>query len=266
MSISCVITNYNGDSRLKTTVNYALKYSDEVIVIDDCSTDNSLKEIRKIKNKRLRIYKNERNSGASYSRNRGYKIARNDRILFLDNDCYLKKKDFEKLLKYKEDIVYPKIIDINGKVYNHYAGQKYIHNSVCFLIIKQLFARAGCFDENIRIYMDDVDFFYRCYKCGLSEKCVLGSVGFHDSKKSTANVSKNFFLNLQNTVYFCIKNRRFFQSDGFPNILTIFANIRRCVINKDRLYGLRLADKRTQALIMGLRSIYNGILLYYKSR
>ena len=62
--------NYNGSKDILETINSILhqSYRDfEVIVNDDCSTDDTVKVIRSIKDKRIKIYQNKINLG--YSKN-----------------------------------------------------------------------------------------------------------------------------------------------------------------------------------------------------
>ena len=57
-----------------------------MIIIDDCSTDNPVKIIKKFKNKKIRFIKNRKNIGAGLSRNIGTKLARGRYITFIDSD------------------------------------------------------------------------------------------------------------------------------------------------------------------------------------
>lgn len=41
----------------------------ELIFVDDCSTDNSLSLVRAFEDERIKIFQNEKNSGAAISRN-----------------------------------------------------------------------------------------------------------------------------------------------------------------------------------------------------
>lgn len=58
----------------------------ELIIVDDCSTDNTDAVVAKFKDKRIRYFKNEKNSGAALSRNRALREARGEWIAFLDSD------------------------------------------------------------------------------------------------------------------------------------------------------------------------------------
>jgi len=262
MKVSCVIPNYNGGDKVVKAAKLALKYSTEVIVIDDCSTDQSILKLNKIKDKKIKILQNKVNRGSSYSRNLGAKKSKEEYILFLDSDCYLDKKNFQKFKKRKGDILYPKIIDSIGKIYNYETNQKYLFNSVCFLMNKRDFDKVGGFDENIPIYMDDVDFFYRCYKMGLKTTYIPKSIGYHDSNKSNDAIAKSFFNNVKNTVYFCLKHRRKFQKDGFPSWFTVFLNIRRSLINRDRFYGEKITNSRFKTFFYGLKEISKGFKMF----
>jgi glycosyltransferase involved in cell wall biosynthesis len=84
--ISCIIPAYNEEPRigniLKVLVNHPL--IDEIIVVDDCSSDNTEKEALKFEG--IKIVKHEKNLGKSRSMLDGCEIAKNDSVMFLDAD------------------------------------------------------------------------------------------------------------------------------------------------------------------------------------
>ena len=63
-------------------------YSDiELILIDDCGMDDSIKIVKeKTNDERIKYYYNDRNCGIAFSRNRGIEIAEGDYIAFMDDD------------------------------------------------------------------------------------------------------------------------------------------------------------------------------------
>lgn len=67
----------------------------ELIIVDDCSTDNTDEVVAKFKDKRIRYFKNEKNSGAALSRNRALREARGEWIAFLDSDDLWSPDKFE---------------------------------------------------------------------------------------------------------------------------------------------------------------------------
>jgi len=66
----------------------------EVVVVDDCSTDNTQDVLRRLPVKgEIRSYRQERNQGPAAARNRGIKESRSEWIAFLDaDDCWLPGK------------------------------------------------------------------------------------------------------------------------------------------------------------------------------
>ncbi len=62
-------------------------YNDwELIIVDDCSDDNTDEVVSSFTDPRIRYYHNERNSGAALTRNRALREARGEWIAFLDSD------------------------------------------------------------------------------------------------------------------------------------------------------------------------------------
>lgn len=102
--ISVIISVYNVEEYLHICINSVLKqtYQDfEIICIDDASTDSSLEilEYFSKKDSRIKILKNDSNSGLGYSRNKGLDVAQGKYICFLDGDDWFSFDAFEILIK-----------------------------------------------------------------------------------------------------------------------------------------------------------------------
>jgi glycosyltransferase involved in cell wall biosynthesis len=85
---SIIIPLYNKEQYVAKTLDsvFAQTYEDfEIIIVDDGSTDNSLQEVDKFNDPRIRIIK-QKNGGVSSARNRGIAEAKYDFIAFLDAD------------------------------------------------------------------------------------------------------------------------------------------------------------------------------------
>lgn len=91
--VSVVLPVYNGSKNgylhrsIKSVLNQS--YPDfELILIDDGSTDNSWEILTDYaqKDKRIRIFRNEKNQGISYTRNKGNDLARGKYIMIMDQD------------------------------------------------------------------------------------------------------------------------------------------------------------------------------------
>lgn len=86
--ISVIIPLYNKEKQIANTLQSVLKqtFQDfEIIVINDGSTDNSVAEVHKVNDSRIRLVHQE-NAGVSAARNRGMQEARFSLIAFLDAD------------------------------------------------------------------------------------------------------------------------------------------------------------------------------------
>lgn len=87
--VSVVIPSYNRETTIKRAVDSVLcqTYSDiEVIVVDDGSTDNTVRIVKKYQDKRVRIICQKERGGANKARNTGIVNARGEYIAFQDSD------------------------------------------------------------------------------------------------------------------------------------------------------------------------------------
>ena len=103
---SVLITNFNKDKFLKKTLNSCKNQSfkdKEVIIFDDCSTDNSLSVIKKFKN--FKLIKNKKKMFKSAPLNQIYaidqlvKVSRGEIIFLLDSDDEYKKSKILNICK-----------------------------------------------------------------------------------------------------------------------------------------------------------------------
>ena len=96
----------------------------ELIIVDDCSTDDTDKIVESIQDQRIRYIKNETNSGAAFSRNRALREAKGRWIAFLDSDDLWKTEKLEKQIRFMEENRYAfsytnyEEIDADGKKKN----------------------------------------------------------------------------------------------------------------------------------------------------
>lgn len=91
MKISVVIPAYNREKTIRNTLESVLSQTSlplEIIVIDDCSVDNTVKIVKSMKKKSslIRLICLKKNKGAQAARNVGIKVAKGEWIAFLDSD------------------------------------------------------------------------------------------------------------------------------------------------------------------------------------
>ncbi len=104
-SVSIVIPNYNGRKLLEEYLPYTLQAIinaatvHEIIIVDDCSKDESVDFIREVY-PQVNLIVNAENKGFSYSCNRGIEAAQHELILLLNSDVKLTPDYFEHQWKY----------------------------------------------------------------------------------------------------------------------------------------------------------------------
>ena len=100
--ISVIIPVYNTEPYLHTCLdsicNQTLR-DIEIICINDCSPDKSLKILQEyaLKDNRIKIIDFDENKGAATARNEGIKIAKGEYISFVDSDDYIDTEFLSKL-------------------------------------------------------------------------------------------------------------------------------------------------------------------------
>lgn len=112
--VSVVMPNYNGTRFVAQAIDSALAQTYEnfeIIVVDDCSTDNSPDIIREkcAEDSRLRMIALDKNGGVANARNVGIRAARGEYIALLDNDDLWEADKLERqiaLARRGADIVY----------------------------------------------------------------------------------------------------------------------------------------------------------------
>lgn len=105
--VSIVMPSYNTGKYIKESIESVLAqtYDNwELIIVDDCSTDNSDEIIKLfLYDSRIRYFKNEVNSGAAVSRNKALREAKGKWIAFLDSDDLWHPKKLEKQIAFMEE-------------------------------------------------------------------------------------------------------------------------------------------------------------------
>lgn len=87
--VSIIMPSYNTGRFISETINSVLNqtYTNwELIIVDDCSNDDTDAVVAMYNDERIRYLKNEENSGAAISRNRALREAKGKWIAFLDSD------------------------------------------------------------------------------------------------------------------------------------------------------------------------------------
>jgi len=87
MKISVIIPAYNEEQALKPVVDEYLPYTDEIIIIDDGSTDSTYEIAKTLQNNRVQLFRHEKNRGKVAALRTGVEHATGDIVIFTDADC-----------------------------------------------------------------------------------------------------------------------------------------------------------------------------------
>ena len=96
IKVSVITPVYNDAKYVEQTIRSVLNQTHqniELLIIDDCSSDNTIDLVNSLNDGRIRILNNSHNRGPAFCRNVGIKNATGDYIAFLDgDDIWLKEK------------------------------------------------------------------------------------------------------------------------------------------------------------------------------
>ena len=105
--VSIIMSSYNTAEYIAESIQSVLSqsYIDwELIVVDDCSTDNTDEVVKPyLSDERIIYLKNEMNSGAAVSRNRALREAKGKWIAFLDSDDLWTPDKLSKQINFMEE-------------------------------------------------------------------------------------------------------------------------------------------------------------------
>jgi glycosyltransferase involved in cell wall biosynthesis len=224
IKFSVVIPLFNKEAYVLDTLKSVFNqtYSDyEIIVVDDSSTDNSLKLVEHLNDNRIRIIKHKKNQGLSATRNTGIANARNDHIAFLDaddlwNEDYLVK--ISKLINtnsksyvfgtYYNEIYQKRVVNPVIGISSDYLGKSWIVDDFfivnmreliitqsSLVVHKDIFKQIEVYDENVT-FAEDIDFYIRCFSLFdlvyLYEPCVLIRKNIAESLTGKNTSDKNY--------------------------------------------------------------------------
>ncbi len=209
IDLSIIIISYNCKFFLINCLNSIKKwrsnYKIEIIIIDNNSEDNTIKGIKKLKIKNLKIIENDHNYGFSKAVNKGIKNSLGKRILLLNPDVIIIEDAINKLIRFainkkKIGIFGGKLLEFNGtKVQRSYYNKINFFTSLFeFTNLKKLFPNniyhkrffyIGLNENKIRNVYGVTGGFM------LINKKIFDKIGFFD---------ENFFLYLED-IDFCYR-------------------------------------------------------------
>jgi GT2 family glycosyltransferase len=241
----CII-NYNGTRILRSALTAAVALMDrfaDIIVIDDCSTDDSVAVVQR-EFPAVRVIRQPQNKGPGAARNAGMRASGSDRIIVMDNDVALTGDCVGHLLAALEQnpravIAAPAVIyahqrdtiqydgaechclgvqtllDENRLIASVDAAVRKVGSlvSCCFLIDRSRLESLELFDEDFFIYFEDHDFGVRVRALGADVLSVPQAHCFHGTGTEGLSIrqlgtysSRRVFYLIRNRWLFVLKN------------------------------------------------------------
>jgi GT2 family glycosyltransferase len=232
--VSIIILNYNGGNLLLECIESVYnttgcKY--EVILIDNCSSDNS-HIVCKEKFPQIILIQNDKNIGMS-ARNIGLKTAHGNFVVFLDSDTEVESNWLVNFIKsfelHREGLYQPKflkkeqhsVIDSAGNMINIFGlayargkgdtdvGQYNTFHTInytagaCIFSSLTTIQKIGEIDDIFFAYHDDVDYGWRGSLLGIPSYYEPNVVVYHQSSPTMKWSSKKFFL-LERNRWICL--------------------------------------------------------------
>lgn len=210
---------------------------DDIIVVDNGSTDGGPKQIR-LAFPHINIIELRENIGLSQARNIGLSTARNDLVLLVDDDVYLSNNALHLMInsleKMEATIVCPRItfypetdtIQCDGADI-HFAGTLSLRHAyqpvsghqpqrtmvkgfigACMLVKRKALLELGNFDEDYFFYFEDMELSYRLLALGHSICCEERAIVRHERGAGTKDLSfRGSGPYPERRAYFNIRNR-----------------------------------------------------------
>lgn len=103
--VSIIMPTYNCGRFIRESIDsvFAQSYTNwELIIVDDCSTDNTAEIVAAYKDSRIHYLRNEQNMGAALTRNKALREAKGRYVAFLDSDDLWLPEKLKKQIAFME--------------------------------------------------------------------------------------------------------------------------------------------------------------------
>jgi len=174
--VSVVMAAYNGGEYIGSSIESILNQTHkdfEFIIVNDCSTDNTLDTIKSYNDERIVIFNNEKNLGQTKSLNIGVGLAKGEYIARIDADDFSYPHRLEKQMRFFNDNPGFDVVGSSGHVLNRCGKRRSISLApvdqgeiffkiffdnpiihVSALIRKDKLVMLGGYDESFHIVQD----------------------------------------------------------------------------------------------------------------
>lgn len=208
--ISIVIPNWNGKEKLQKNLPKVLEVEgfNEIIVVDDASTDDSVFFLRENYSEKIKIIDKKQNTGFGSNVNTGVKFSQGNFVFLLNTDAVPEKDCLRKAMHYfKDPLVFSVSFNTGGNWswakwengwFRHYQadGKEDSHETMwasggSSIFRKSIWEELEGFDPLFDpFYVEDLDLGYRALKRGY--KNIWDANAKVEHKKETGVIAQNF--------------------------------------------------------------------------
>ncbi len=208
LKVTVVIPCYNGEKFIKDAIEHLLNQTrpaDQLIVVDDGSTDNSPAIIDSFQE--ITVIRHDRNLGLPTGRNNAWKNAVGDIVIFVDVDAYAEPDFVENILRSYVDSDVAGVggagYEIHGKPMANYWRQQFLsqnygpepRDDIKFLFgigisfRKEVLEEMGGFDPAFHTNGEDVEICLRIKKSGKRFLYAPGAKLYHHRDDTLKSLS-----------------------------------------------------------------------------
>jgi len=233
--LSVIIPNYNGAGTIGRCLEaaFASRFDDyEIIVVDDCSDDDSVGIIRQFP---CRMIKLDRRSGSARARNEGARQSFGEILFFIDADCLLQPDTLsavDKTITGNEERVFggtytPLPYDQDffstfQSIFIHYSETKKIEPDYiaghAMAISRDLFLGQQGFPEVFLPIIEDVEFSHRLRRAGIRLVMNPEILVTHIFNFTLVKSLRNAFRKSHFWTIYSLKNRDLTQDSGTASV------------------------------------------------
>ena len=188
MKLSIIIPCFNEEKTIEQVVNKVLKFNTlekEILIIDDCSVDDSREIIKRISNLNtsVKFFFQDKNQGKGSAIRKGFEVATGDILLIQDADLEYDPSDYDKLilpfLEADADVVYGSRF-LGGKYVRLHFFWHYVANKILTLITNIV----------TNLNMTDMETGYKLFKKKTIESITLKENSFSIEPEITVKLAK----------------------------------------------------------------------------
>jgi GT2 family glycosyltransferase len=204
--LTLIVVSYHSGHIIENLIN-SFEKNIKILIIEN-SLDYNLKLKLEKNYKNVEVIIPQKNLGNGGGINLGLKLSKTDFSLYLDADITPdneminillehtnKIKNFAILAPKEKDYIYSESQYIHHDTKNNFHKMKFITGCALLFNMKTL-PKTGNFDENIFLYYEEHDFFYRCLQNKLDIYLIDKAKFFHQGTSSTNNIYNNeIYLN-----------------------------------------------------------------------